>query len=134
MTEKTFQLKVVSPKGLHVDAAVQAAVVPTYAGEIEVLPGHADLLGVIDAGVMSYKSAEGTKKAVVCGGIITVEAGVCTVICDSLDLPGAELNPEIEKSRIEASKIISAGKAGDASWEWARRAEKRAVACAALKL
>src|SRR5664279_3585399 len=50
----TFKLEIATPTRLVLDENVTSAEIPGSKGYLGILPGHAPLLGLLDAGVLTY--------------------------------------------------------------------------------
>ncbi len=50
----TFKLEIATPTKLVLDENVSSAEIPGSNGYLGILPGHAPLLGLLDAGVLTY--------------------------------------------------------------------------------
>jgi F-type H+-transporting ATPase subunit epsilon len=69
----TFQLKVITPRALLVEADVDEAQIPTTEGLIGVLPGHRPLVVAIGEGTLGYRQGKYEEKFAIAGG--TAEIG-----------------------------------------------------------
>jgi F-type H+-transporting ATPase subunit epsilon len=85
----TLQLRVYTPEQQLVDAVVREVTAPGVWGEIGILPDHAALVTTLEQGILSYKSASGTERFQIGGGVAEVRDNVVTVLADSGErLPG----------------------------------------------
>ena len=55
-----FSLKIISPERLVMDVQVTSVTLPTALGEIEILDGHLPIIGIIEAGTLTYRNAQST--------------------------------------------------------------------------
>jgi F-type H+-transporting ATPase subunit epsilon len=78
----TFQLEVATPERLFVDEQVSEAELPGKEGYMGILPGHAPLLSILGAGILTYKSAGGEKKLKLDGGFVEVFEDHVRVLAD----------------------------------------------------
>ena len=93
----TFQLRIVTPRAQLLDAPVLEVTAPGTAGEFGVLPNHITFLTSLEPGIITVKSAAGTKRFAVRGGFAEVADNVMTILADA-----AELTDEIDRTRAEA--------------------------------
>lgn len=68
----TFQLEVATPERLFVDEQVSEAQLPGKDGYMGILPGHAPLLSVLGAGVLTYNAGAGEQVLAIDGGFVEV--------------------------------------------------------------
>lgn len=68
-----IHLKVITPKKLVYDEEVLSVVVPTAAGEITVLPKHADLLSLLKEGVITIKKEKEEEYLSIGGGYLETD-------------------------------------------------------------
>jgi len=83
---ETLNLSIITPEGEAFTGEIQAAIVTTTAGTIEVLPGHEALLSVLAPGplVLRLPGSEGRKAFTVAGGFIQVKNEDALVLADAL--------------------------------------------------
>jgi F-type H+-transporting ATPase subunit epsilon len=85
-----FKLTVVTPeRKLLVDVEVDEVTVPGYAGELNILPGHAPLITILLTGMMKWKVPGHERQfvAVVSGGYCQVSPQGVNVLANTIDLP-----------------------------------------------
>jgi F0F1-type ATP synthase epsilon subunit len=119
MAEDTFQLRVFSGRGLEIEASVRSVTIPTEGGEIGVLAGHCEYVGLLGTGLAIYEtSSDATqKKCLVSGGISTFSGNVLTLLADTVDNPEAldttPLSQDVEllKTELQALSLF------DPEWE-----------------
>jgi F-type H+-transporting ATPase subunit epsilon len=73
----TFQLEIVTPERLFMDAQVTEAQWPAKNGYMGVLPGHAPLGSVLDTGLLTYAGPGGTGR-----GVVKIDGGFVEVLND----------------------------------------------------
>lgn len=100
-----LKLSILSPeRKLLEEAAVAEIVLPTSEGQIELLPGHAALVGTLDTGMFVYKSPEGsTTRGVITTGFFEVANDRVTVMAETLELEG-EIDVERAKRAQKAAE------------------------------
>ena len=102
---KTMKLEIVTPNGLVYDADVAQVTLPGKEGEFGVLPEHASLVSLLDAGVITVDI--GNKKEIniaINGGYVKVDENKVSCIVDgavSLSDDDGELS-----ARLEAAKEL----------------------------
>lgn len=98
-----FQLFLATPeKRLVSDSELSEITVPAYAGELNILPGHAPLMTTLDPGVLSYKLKSGVKERLAIGwGYCQVSAAGVSVLVEeavsSGEIEASSLDKEIQK-------------------------------------
>jgi F-type H+-transporting ATPase subunit epsilon len=68
----TFQLQVATPERLFVDEQVTWTELPGKEGYMGILAGHAPLLSILGAGILTYTSGAGDTKLKIAGGFVEV--------------------------------------------------------------
>jgi len=80
---KTMKLEIVTPNGIVYDADVAQVTLPGKEGEFGVLPEHASLVSLLDAGIISIDA--GNKKEInvaINGGYVKVDENKVSCIVD----------------------------------------------------
>jgi len=83
-----FQLRIYTPERELADCEVREVTAPGVWGEIGVLPDHAALVTILEAGVLSYRGSGEVTRLRISGGFAEVRDNVMTVLADSAE-PGA---------------------------------------------
>ena len=93
-----MKLHILSPERRLIEGLeVTEATLPTGEGEIQILPGHAAMIGQIDTGPFSYKPVgDGETVGVFSSGFFEVRANTLYVMAETLELKG-ELDVERAK-------------------------------------
>jgi F-type H+-transporting ATPase subunit epsilon len=81
-----FRLRVYSPERQLVDTDVAEVTAPGAYGEIGVLPDHAALVTLLEAGVLAYKTGAAVHRLHVSGGFAEVRDNVMTVLAESAEV------------------------------------------------
>ena len=77
-----FTLNVISPEGILIDErATTSLVIRTKTGELNILPGHLDMVSVLGDGAMKIDSG---KPYIISGGVMEVLADKVTVLADKV--------------------------------------------------
>lgn len=96
----TFNLSILAPeRKLLQNEAVESLIITTAEGEIEILPGHADMISALETGRFVYRSSKGKTVGVISTGFVNVEAGAVKVIAETIELAG-----EIDKNRAKQAQ------------------------------
>jgi len=100
---KTMKLEIVTPHGLVYDGDVTQVTLPGKEGEFGVLPEHASLVSLLDAGVITV--ATGDKKEInvaINGGYVKVDENKVSCIVDgavALSDEDGELSKRLEEAK-----------------------------------
>ncbi len=98
----TFQLRIVTPGRMLLDAPVREVTAPGTAGEFGVLPDHITFLGSLEVGELRYRADGGDGRIVVRGGFAEVLGNVMTVLADAAMFP-ADIDPAAAKADAQAA-------------------------------
>jgi F-type H+-transporting ATPase subunit epsilon len=97
----TFQLEVATPERLFVDEQVSEAELPGKDGYMGILPGHAPLLSVLGAGVLSYKSGAGGEQVLALdGGFVEVFENHVRVLAEHAEF-GRDVQADAARRQLE---------------------------------
>lgn len=79
-----FKLNLVTPeKRLVVDQELEEITLPAYAGELNILPGHAPLMTTLEPGILSYRLKNGqTDKLAISWGYCQVSGEGVSVLAE----------------------------------------------------
>jgi len=102
-----LHLKVITPKKLVFEEEVLSVTIPTAAGEITVLPKHADLLSLLKEGVITIKKEKELEYLSIGGGYLETD-GKTVHILVSRAYGQDEINEERAQDAMKrAEKILS---------------------------
>jgi F-type H+-transporting ATPase subunit epsilon len=131
-----FTLKIFEPAGLILEAKVAQVTLVTVDGEITVLPGHVEYVGVLGVGVLRYEGVTGQGrtqgKVVVTGGACNFANEVLTVLADTVDLPENVDRANLGKDKTQLEQLVATGSSLDPAWDRAQARLKRIEAVQAL--
>ncbi|MDD2399943.1 MAG: ATP synthase F1 subunit epsilon [Sulfurovum sp.] len=100
---KLLKLEIVTPDGVIFDAEVKQVTLPGSEGEFGVLPEHATLVSLLDAGVIVIDQADNSEVAVaINSGYVKVDEEKTTCIVDgavAISGEGSELALALEKAK-----------------------------------
>jgi F-type H+-transporting ATPase subunit epsilon len=98
---ETFNLSILAPERRLIEGErVVSAVLTTTEGEIEILPGHANMVAQLEPGRFSY-TLRGSKpiNGVISSGFVNVEDGSVKVVAETIELSG-----EIDLNRAKTAQ------------------------------
>lgn len=100
----SLKLSVLSPERRLVEnVVVEEVTLPGTEGQIQVLPGHAPMIGSLETGAFSFKLAGGQEtKGVISTGFFQVKDDQLTIMAETL-----ELRTEIDLSRAKRAQEIA---------------------------
>lgn len=100
-----LKLNILSPeRRLLNQQPVTEVILPTTEGEIQILPGHAAMIGGLTTGIFGYKSISGSSHyGVVTTGFFEVVNDEVTVMAETLELAG-EIDVERAKRAQKAAE------------------------------
>jgi F-type H+-transporting ATPase subunit epsilon len=96
----TFQLEVATPERLFVDEQVSEAELPGKDGYMGILPGHAPLLSILGAGVLSYKTGGGEQVLALDGGFVEVFEDHVRVLAEHAEF-GSDIQLDAARRQLE---------------------------------
>jgi len=105
----TFNLSILAPERILIkNEAVNSLIITTAEGEIEVLPGHADMISTLETGRFVYQAGKGQKTiGVISTGFINVESGNVKVIAETIELAGEINLNRAKQAQEKAEKMLS---------------------------
>ncbi len=106
-----FNFELVSPERLLLSEMVTEVVIPATDGEMTVMANHAPTMTTIKPGIVSVRSANGSKQDyVVFGGFADILPTGCTLLAESAvivqDLSKDELTLRIEAAKRESDDAV----------------------------
>lgn len=101
-----MQLSILSPeKRIATSLEVASVTIPGSEGQIQILPGHADMIGTLETGPFIYVTVDGSKKVgVISSGFFEVKNGAVTVTAETV-----ELASDIDLSRARSAQKKAEG-------------------------
>jgi F-type H+-transporting ATPase subunit epsilon len=103
-----MKLSILSPeRRLLENCVVEEVTLPGSEGEIQILEGHAPMVGTLETGIFHYKTPDGTlHSGMASEGFFEVKANVVNVMAEHLELKG-EVNLELaKKAQVEAENAL----------------------------
>lgn len=82
MSEKEFQLEIVTPDGEVFSGSVNSVVLPGVEGEIEILSNHAAMLAMLQPGLSRYTAGNDAVKLVTGSGFVQVADNKVSVLVE----------------------------------------------------
>lgn len=101
-----FKLNLLTPeKKVVVDQEITEAVIPTYSGEVDILPGHVPMIANLGTGILKFKVKEtGTVfKAIISSGYCEVNPEGVNILTESIQLK-EEISEDAVKSQVSAAE------------------------------
>lgn len=114
-----FKLNFCTPdKKLVSDQEFEEVTLPTFAGELNILPGHAPLLTTLTAGILKFKlKGESSQKFAICKGYCQVSADGVNVLADSAVVAN-EVNPSQASNQLKEQELKLVGESlSDEEWQ-----------------
>ncbi len=108
----TMKLEIVTPTGPIFSGEVKSVTFPGAEGEFGVLPEHASLVSLLDAGVIEIEKSDGkTESIVIDSGYVKVDEEKTLVVVEGAVPIVGETESEIAKAISEAKELVQ--KAGN---------------------
>lgn len=95
----TFNLKIISPERVVLDAEVQQLTATARDGQLSILPNHEPLVTALGIDVLRYTEKGEEQTVSIIGGIMEVTPTQVTILSDA-----AELGLEIDEARAKQAK------------------------------
>ena len=109
----TMKLEIVTPMGLIFDGNVKMVTLPGKEGEFGVLPNHAQLVSLLDAGLINIKNTESGETVIaINGGYVKVDENKVSCIVDGAVLISDE-NGVVAEKLEEAKKLLEKAQTSD---------------------
>lgn len=105
---ETLKLEILTPNGLIFEGNVATVTLPGDEGEFGVLPHHASLTTMLQAGVIEITKSDKTSEAVVVNwGVVKVTEDSVAVLVDGAVAIRGESEGEIAKALDEAKQLVA---------------------------
>jgi F-type H+-transporting ATPase subunit epsilon len=101
-----LQLDVITPERLLLSEQADAVNVPGLGGELGILPGHTPLISALQTGVLSYTRGGTTRRLLVSGGFVEVNADRVSVLADYAEFPDEVDAARARTEREEAERLL----------------------------
>jgi F-type H+-transporting ATPase subunit epsilon len=92
-----LQLDVITPERRLLSEQVDSVTVPGLNGELGILPGHTPLISALQTGVLAYTQGATTRRLLVSGGFVEVNADRVSVLADLAEFP-EEVNAQTARA------------------------------------
>ncbi len=102
-----IQLDVITPERRLVSEPVDAVTLPGLGGELGILPGHTPLISQLQTGVLSYTQAGTTRRLLVSGGFVEVNADRVSVLADMAETPDEVDSASARQEREQAERALN---------------------------
>lgn len=105
-----IHLKIITPRKIVVDKKIESITVPSFDGEITILPHHENLFALLVEGIIKIKKGNDEEYFSIGGGYIETDGNNVTVLV-SKAYGQDEIDKNLtEKALEEAKKILSEAK------------------------
>ena len=101
-----LQLDVITPERRLVSEQVDSVTLPGLGGELGILPGHTPLISQLQTGVLSYAQGGATRRLLVSGGFVEVNADRVSVLADLAEFPEEVDAQSARREREEAERRL----------------------------
>ncbi|SFP70612.1 ATP synthase F1 subunit epsilon [Hydrogenimonas thermophila] len=110
----TMKLEIVTPHGPIFSGDVKSATFPGIEGEFGVLPSHASLVTLLDAGVIEIEKKDGKVESIVIdSGYVKVDEQKTLVVVEGAVAIQGDTESEIAKSIAEAKELVKKATTSD---------------------
>lgn len=103
VSSNVIHLEVVTRAGLALRADVDEVQAPSVQGEFGVLHGHLPLLAALKSGVLSYRTKDGVKRAIIGPGFAEAGPDKVLVITEHF-VDEDDIDPEATKEALERAR------------------------------
>ena len=108
-----MKLEIVTPNGLIFDGDVKVVTLPGKEGEFGVLPQHAQLVSLLDAGLITVENSDGSETIIaINGGYVKVDENKVSCIVDGAVLISDE-SGELATRLEEAKELLQKAQSSD---------------------
>jgi F-type H+-transporting ATPase subunit epsilon len=121
----TFQLEIVTPEKMVVNAVAEEIQIPGKGGYLGILPGHAPLITELAVGEISYRQGGQTNYLSVAWGFAEVLPDKVTILAETAERPQEIDVKRAQESKQRAEEALKSGKT-EADFTHAEDALKRA--------
>lgn len=103
-----LKLTILAPERRLVENEIVTEVtLPTAEGQIQILPGHVPLIGVLETGRFQYKTAAGSvTQGVISSGFFQVVGDRVSVMSETLELEGEIDVQRAKKAQAQAEEML----------------------------
>ena len=131
MEKLSFSLYTAEAQLAH-EIPVKEVIVPSHRGELGILPGHASLISLLEAGIIKYwkESSSEPEKVAVGWGYLEISEGKIRVLADT-----AQTKLALDQKKIEEDLRIALSKQKEMEFDFEKRQdlEKEIKRLTALK-
>lgn len=111
-------LRIFTPAGLEREEVISSATLPSSMGEIGILPGHAQYVGMLGTGILKFIRVSGSaeEKLVVSEGICRFENNALDILADKIFTSAEALPDNIAAKKSELEKILVTTESSASEW------------------
>ena len=110
MADEKLKLTLLTPERRVFEAVeVSSVTLPTSEGQIQILPGHAAFLGMLNTGAFRFARVSGEQETagVISSGFFRIVDGLVTVMAETLELRGEIDLARAKVAQSKAEKVLS---------------------------
>lgn len=123
-----IQLEVITPERRLLSESVDSVTVPGLDGELGILPGHTPLISQLQTGVLSYTQGGATRRLLVSGGFVEVNADRVSVLADVAEYPEEVDMAQARSEREQAERALGSFTGSEEEFAAARERLDRSTA------
>ena len=128
MASTGLNLIVVTPSAQLAEAQAQAVTVPTFNGDVQILPGHVGLVCELGTGILHYGDGQKEEFMTVSGGVVEVNGDTVRILADRAELPGHVDEGRAREALKRAEERLKGLEKGTVDYDRALRSARRAQA------
>jgi len=109
-----FNLNIFTPNGVILKGLkCESFIIPTVNGEINVLPGHMNLISTLETGIMTAKTSMGERKFSITAGLLKVVEDQVNVLsttsekAEDIDIARAQSAKKKAESRLAGDSVLT---------------------------
>ena len=122
----SFPFKIITPKGIYLEAEADILNLPLTKGLTGILPHHFPLVSMIETGLLTYRYNGNSYEYAISGGIVHVGEKETIVLADAIESK-EEIDIERAKQAEQRAKERLSNRSPDIDIERAELALKRAI-------
>ena len=124
----TFNLTILAPeRRLLQGEPVSSLIITTAEGEVQILPGHADMISALETGRFVYRSSQGEITGIITSGFLNVESGAVKVVAETIELAGEIDRNRAKQAQASAEKMLMDSSLDEASFRKYQLKLQRAI-------
>jgi len=114
----SLTVSIITPEKVFLTSETEQLVLPAITGGVGILSGHAQLVTVLETGVIKYKSEGAWTPAILYGGFAEVADDKVTILVNGAEeISGSHNLEDAEQAIIDAAEKLESLKGGDTNEE-----------------